>query len=192
MARSERGGEKGVLQIAVCDDERAAADLIAGLARDWARGRGVEARVDTFASADALTFSLDDGVPDVALLDIEMPGASGMELARLLRERGERTQVVFVTGIIDHVFDGYDVDAVSYLLKPVRAEKLFAALDRAGAPGARRARARGGVRGRDEPHRRLARLLRGGLGPRRARAPVGRDVPAQQGGARARGGRARG
>lgn len=78
-----------MLQIAVCDDERAAADLIAGLARDWARGRGVEARVDTFASADALTFSLDDGAPDVALLDIEVPGASGMELARLLRERGD-------------------------------------------------------------------------------------------------------
>lgn len=131
MARSERGGEKGVLQIAVCDDERAAADLIAGLARDWARGRGVEARVDTFASADALFFSLDDGAPDVALLDIEMPGASGMERARLLRERGERTQVVFVTGIIDHVFDGYDVDAVSCLLKPVRADGLFSALDRA-------------------------------------------------------------
>ncbi len=131
MARSERGGEKGVLQIAVCDDERAAADLIAGLARDWARGRGVEARVDTFASADALFFSLDDGAPDVALLDIEMPGASGMELARLLRERGERTQVVFVTGIIDHVFGGYDVDAVSYLLKPARADRLFLTLDRA-------------------------------------------------------------
>ena len=131
MARSERGGEKGVLQIAVCDDERAAADLIAGLARDWARGCGVEARVDAFASADALIFSLDDGAPDVVLLDIEMPGASGMELARLLRERGERTQVVFVTGIIDHVFDGYDVDAVSYLLKPVRADRLFSALDRA-------------------------------------------------------------
>lgn len=131
MARSERGGEKGVLQIAVCDDERAAADLIAGLARDWARGRGVEARGDTFVSADALFFSLDDGAPDVALLDIEMPGASGMELARLLRERGERTQVVFVTGIIDHVFGGYDVDAVSYLLKPARADRLFLALDRA-------------------------------------------------------------
>lgn len=131
MARSERRGEKGVLQIAVCDDERAAADLIAGLARDWARGRGVEARVDTFVSADALFFSLDDGAPDVALLDIEMPGASGMELARLLRERGERTQVVFVTGIIDHVFGGYDVDAVSYLLKPARADRLFLALDRA-------------------------------------------------------------
>lgn len=120
-----------MLQIAVCDDERAAADLIAGLARDWARGRGVEARVDTFASADALFFSLDDGAPDVALLDIEKPGASGMERARLLRVGGERTQVVFVTGIIDHVFDGYDVDAVSYLLKPVRADGLFSALDRA-------------------------------------------------------------
>ena len=195
MARSERGGEKGVLQIAVCDDERAAADLIAGLARDWARGRGVEARVDTFASADALFFSLDDGAPDVALLDIEMPGASGMELARLLRERGERTQVVFVTGIIDHVFDGYDVDAVSYLLKPVRADRLFSALDRVrarrgmarrgrGVLGAHRRRPGGGpFRGRMGRGRGMARgdhsvqrgqsLLHGAVGRRRSPKAVG-------------------
>lgn len=120
-----------MLQVAVCDDEPAATGLIAGLVRDWARERGVEASVATYASAEALLFSLEDGAPDVALLDIEMPGTDGMALARGLRERGERTQIVFVTGIIDHVFDGYDVDAVSYLLKPVRAEKLFSALDRA-------------------------------------------------------------
>ena len=120
-----------MLRIAVCDDEPSTLGLIAGLARDWARERGAEAEVSEFASADALLFSLDDGAPDVVLLDIEMPGTSGMELARELRRRGERAQVVFVTGIIDHVFDGYDVDAVSYLLKPVRAEKLFSALDRA-------------------------------------------------------------
>ena len=36
-----------------------------------------------------------------------------------------------MTGIIDHVFDGYGVDAVSYLLKPARADRLFSALDRA-------------------------------------------------------------
>lgn len=120
-----------MLKVSVCDDEPAATGLVAGLVRSWARERGVEASVSTYASAEALLFSLDDGAPDVALLDIEMPGTDGMELARRIRARGERTQIVFVTGVIDHVLDGYDVDAVSYLLKPVREGKLFSALDRA-------------------------------------------------------------
>lgn len=124
-------GEKDVLRVAVVDDEEAARELYGALARGWARRRGVEAEVATFASAEQLLFSLDDAACDIALLDIEMPGLDGMDLARDLRARGERTQIVFVTGIIDHALDGYDVDAASYLLKPVRAEKLDAALDRA-------------------------------------------------------------
>ena len=126
-----RGGEKDVLRVAVVDDEEAARGLYGALARDWARRRDVEAEVVAFASAEQLLFSLDDAPCDVALLDIEMAGLDGMALARELRSRGERAQIVFVTGIIDHALDGYDVDAVSYLLKPVRAEKLDAALDRA-------------------------------------------------------------
>ena len=117
--------------MAVVDDEGTACELIAGMARAWARSRGVAAEVATFASAEQLLFSLDDEPRDVVLLDIEMPGEDGMALARRLRARGERAQIVFVTGVIDHVLDGYDVDAVSYLLKPVRAERLCAALDRA-------------------------------------------------------------
>ncbi|HJA28711.1 MAG TPA: response regulator, partial [Candidatus Olsenella pullicola] len=120
-----------MLRVAVVDDEGAARELYSALARDWARRRGVEAHVVAFASAEQLLFSLDDAPCDIALLDIEMEGLDGMSLARELRSRGELTQIVFVTGIIDHALDGYDVDAVSYLLKPVRAEKLDAALDRA-------------------------------------------------------------
>lgn len=120
-----------MVRVAVVDDEAEARELFAGMARAWARGRGVEAQVVTYASAGQLLFSLDNAPCDVALLDIEMPGADGMSLARELRARGERAQIVFVTGIVDHALDGYDVDAVSYLLKPVRAERLCAALDRA-------------------------------------------------------------
>lgn len=120
-----------MLRVAVVDDEEAARELYGALARDWARRRSIEVAVATFATAEQLLFSLDDALCDIALLDIEMPGIDGMALARDLRSRGERTQIVFVTGIIGHALDGYDVDAVSYLLKPVRAEKLEAALDRA-------------------------------------------------------------
>ena len=123
--------EKDVLRVAVVDDEEAARELYGALARDWARRRSIEAEVAAFASAEQLLFSLDDAPCDVVLLDIEMSGLDGMGLARELRARGERTQIVFVTGIIDYALDGYDVDAASYLLKPVRAEKLEAALDRA-------------------------------------------------------------
>lgn len=123
--------EKDVLRVAVVDDEEAAREIYGALARDWARRRSIEAEVAAFASAEQLLFSLDDAPCDIVLLDIEMSGLDGMGLARELRARGERTQIVFVTGIIDHALDGYDVDAVSYLLKPVRAEKLEAALDRA-------------------------------------------------------------
>lgn len=123
--------EKDVLRVAVVDDEGAARELYGALARDWARRRSIEAEVAAFASAEQLLFSLDDAPCDIVLLDIEMSGLDGMGLARELRARGERTQIVFVTGIIDYALDGYDVDAVSYLLKPVRAEKLEAALDRA-------------------------------------------------------------
>lgn len=120
-----------MLRVAVVDDEEAARELYGAFTRDWARHRGVEAEIVAFASAEQLLFSLDDASCDIALLDIEMPGLDGMALARELRSRGERAQIVFVTGIIDHALDGYDVDAVSYLLKPVRSEKLDAALDRA-------------------------------------------------------------
>ena len=122
-----------MLRVAVCDDEKSVCEHVCGLVRAWGRERGAEVSTSAFASADQLLFSLGDGAPDVALLDIEMPGTDGMELARRLRADGAPTQVIFVTGIIDHVFEGYDVDAVSYLLKPVREGRLFSALDRARA-----------------------------------------------------------
>ncbi len=120
-----------MLRVAVVDDEEAAREIYGALARDWARRRSIEAEVAAFASAEQLLFSLDDAPCDIVLLDIEMSDLDGMGLARELRARRELTQIVFVTGIIDHALDGYDVDAVSYLIKPVRAEKLEAALDRA-------------------------------------------------------------
>lgn len=134
-----------MLTIAIVEDEPRAAERLAESARAWGRARRLEFAVRTFASAEQLLFAIggtdgsegpaesgdhvDPGAaaPDVALLDIEMPGMNGMELARRLRG----SQIVFVTGIVDYVLEGYEVDAVAYLLKPVRDNKLAQALDRA-------------------------------------------------------------
>lgn len=66
--------------------------------------------------------------PDVVLLDVRMPGRSGVELARRL---GERPLVVFTTAHAEHAVDAFDAAAADYLLKPVDPAKLARALDRA-------------------------------------------------------------
>lgn len=59
-----------------------------------------------------------------------MTGQNGMELAKSLRAKGDLLPIVFITGFSEYMSDGYDVEALHYLLKPVKKEKLFAVLDR--------------------------------------------------------------
>lgn len=70
--------------------------------------------------------------PDIVLLDIQMPGLSGLETARRLAELEQAPAVVFTTAYSDHALEAFDTDAVAYLLKPVRLERLEQALVRAG------------------------------------------------------------
>jgi DNA-binding LytR/AlgR family response regulator len=62
--------------------------------------------------------------PELAFLDIRMPGLSGLEVAAALAEHSPRTQVVFVTAYEQHALDAFDRGAIDYLLKPVSRERL--------------------------------------------------------------------
>lgn len=68
--------------------------------------------------------------PDVLLLDVEMPGMSGMQLAAQLADLPERPAVIFVTAYDAHALQAFEVQAVDYLLKPVRAVRLADAIRR--------------------------------------------------------------
>lgn len=68
--------------------------------------------------------------PQVALLDIRMPGLSGLEVASNLLEAGIRTEVVFVTAYDQYAIDAFERGAVDYLLKPVARERLAATVGR--------------------------------------------------------------
>ncbi len=71
--------------------------------------------------------------PDIVLLDVQMPGMNGVELAARLGELPEAPAVVFVTAYDEYALKAFDVQALDYLLKPVRAERLAAALKRVAA-----------------------------------------------------------
>jgi two-component system, LytTR family, response regulator LytT len=89
--------------------------------------------IEVVAEADNGVAALDDIArlsPDVAFLDVQMPGLSGFEVAKRLLERGANLAVVFVTAYDQRAIEAFEVNAVDYLLKPVEARRLQQAIQR--------------------------------------------------------------
>lgn len=117
--------------IAVCDDEPADVQVLSQLVLKWASVNRYIISIETFKSAEEFLFKTENGEKNIVLLDIEMGEMNGVELAKSIRRRNHEIQIIFVTGYMDYIQDGYDVEALNYLLKPVKEEKLFAVLNRA-------------------------------------------------------------
>lgn len=121
-----------MLRIGICDDDTTVLGALAKEVEVWAKEKTEIYSVELFPTAEAFLFAWEGRKDmDVLLLDIEMPGMDGMELARSLRKKGERVSIIFVTGNAEYALEGYDLEAVSYVVKPVKREKLWLALDRA-------------------------------------------------------------
>ena len=114
------------LTVLAVDDEPPALDELAYLLR--ADPRIGEVR-STGESATALRL-LEDNAVEAVFLDIRMPGLSGLDLARVLRQFAHPPKVVFVTAHDDAAVDAFALDAVDYLLKPLRPDRLAEAIGR--------------------------------------------------------------
>jgi two-component system, LytTR family, response regulator AlgR len=119
-----------MLRILIVDDEPPARARIKQLLAD------IAAQVPTtvVGEADGGTAALDlaDEVqPEVVLLDIHMPGMNGIEVARHLAARPQPPAILFITAYDEHALEAFEVQALDYLVKPVRVERLIAALGRA-------------------------------------------------------------
>lgn len=119
------------IQVCICDDSPEERASINALVRDWSRRSGTDVSITEFPTAEAFLFGYEDLAPDIVLLDIEMSGMNGVELAKRLRAENKLIQIAFITGYSEYIAEGYEVAALHYLLKPVSPEKLFTTLDRA-------------------------------------------------------------
>jgi two-component system response regulator RegA len=96
-------------------------------------------RVVTAASYDAAIAALDESLPELAVIDLKMPGQSGLELLRQLKARSPDTRAVVLTGYgsIANAVEAMKLGAHNYLTKPADAEQILAAFsDRQQAPAA--------------------------------------------------------
>jgi DNA-binding LytR/AlgR family response regulator len=120
------------MRIAVCDDEKNQVHGNVDLIQKWAERKKISVNIDTFYSAEEFLFRWSEGQPyDLAIFDIKMKKMTGMDLAKAIRKTDQDLQIIFITGITDHVFEGYDVSALNYLIKPYAPRLFFSSLDKA-------------------------------------------------------------
>jgi two-component system response regulator AlgR len=112
------------MKVLVVDDEAPARERLTRLLADIA---DVEFAGEAPDGPRALELA-QAALPDVVLLDIRMPAMDGIEVARHLAAISDPPAVIFVTAFDQYAIDAFDAHAVAYLLKPIRREKLEAAL----------------------------------------------------------------
>lgn len=123
-----------MIKIAVCDDEPAMARELSNRLSDYFEEKDLsDFCVECFSSGEALGKALLEGGCDFDLifLDIQMQKPDGMETARLLRRRGNRSLLIFVTVLRECVFGAFEVEAFDYLLKPLNGARFVRTMDRA-------------------------------------------------------------
>lgn len=118
------------MYIAVCDDLQEELDALEKLLQTWQRDRRVNVRYRTFHSAAELLDHAEKTPFTLYLLDVIMPGTDGLAAAREIRSFDDTAEIVFLTVSPGFAYESYSVRAMDYLLKPIRADKLFPILDR--------------------------------------------------------------
>lgn len=132
--------EDGALRTMIVDDEPLAIERMQVLCAEIEQ----LSVIGTASDGEAALRLADKLKPDLLLLDMTMPGLDGLAVARQLGKRSDAPAVIFVTAHEDFAVEAFDLEAVDYVLKPVAAERLERAIDRALA---RRDRSEGGPAG---------------------------------------------
>lgn len=117
-----------MLEIVICDDEKFYRNDLQTIISTELDLSGIAYRITEFSSGEELLSKLSPNNGQIIFLDIEMKGLDGISAAKQLRERNNRAQIIFVTSHPDFVFQGYEVRALNYLLKPYEKKKLLAVL----------------------------------------------------------------
>lgn len=121
-------GADNILKIAVCDDDNEDRQAVTRLLLKYLDQEHHYAKIDEFSSGEAFLAS-DISAYSLVILDIFMDKINGMDIAKNLIVDHPGIQIIFCSSSSEFAVDAYDVSALHYLLKPVKEEKLFGALD---------------------------------------------------------------
>ena len=117
-------------QVAICEDDPVMSSCLCELCGEILTEMSIKHKISVFSSAEEFekAGTCSGNTFHVLLLDIELGGKSGMQLAREMREKGSRLSIIFITGSEAYLREGYSVQPIHYLLKPVSKERVASAL----------------------------------------------------------------
>ncbi|MGL4914392.1 MAG: LytR/AlgR family response regulator transcription factor [Romboutsia sp.] len=120
-----------MLKIAICDDEKSQLNLLRSILSIHLDLKGLDYKIYEFNSGENLIDSISNENYDIIFSDIEMGTLNGVETAKSIRVSNKKSLIIFVTAYPDFVFQGYEVKAFNYILKPYKPEKIGQILDSA-------------------------------------------------------------
>ena len=110
------------MRIAICDDQAVCLEQTLEAVKKCLRG--LEARIEMFQGGMAFLKAFQNRPYDLVFLDVEMPEIDGITLAKRLRKLSKDVPIIFLTSHIEYALEGYEVNALRYLTKPVDPNKL--------------------------------------------------------------------
>lgn len=118
------------MKIAICEDDTTQQNILTAALDSYLTPVGDHVQYDVYHNGLDLLASINTHLYDVLLLDILMPGFTGMETAKEIRESNEKIPIIFLTTSQEFAVESYKVHAFDYLLKPVDQNALFETLNR--------------------------------------------------------------
>ena len=118
------------MYIAVCDDQIEELEKLTALLQAWQSDRRSDVRFQTFRSGGQLLDAARAERFTLYLLDVLMPGMTGMDAAREIRSFDAAADIIFLTTSPGFAYESYGVRAAEYLLKPINAKLLYPVLDK--------------------------------------------------------------
>jgi len=121
------------MKIAICDDDEYYRSQCFEIAKKYAeQNKAKQITITTFANAEDLLDAVDkSGGFDLYILDIIMPGINGIELGKILRQKGFDETIIYMTTSDEFAVASYKVNAADYMIKPASDEEITAAIDKA-------------------------------------------------------------
>ena len=118
------------MRIAICDDEAICLSQVAAVADEYNKDKGIS--FDTFSHPEDLLEAAEKiGGYDIYILDVIMPSLNGIELGLKLRDAGYDGKIIYLTSSEEYSLDAFRVKAFDYIIKPIRKEAFYKAVDEA-------------------------------------------------------------